>query len=166
MNINPRLIRGRMLIGGDLVDSESGDLLESVNPANEESIGYVPAATAADVNRAVVAAEAAHPAWAALEPKQRAKLVRQLAQKLRENGDLATNLAAILAFTPLPLNGDDPPIMLIGPPGSGKSLTVARLAAQLVKAGQKPYIISTDGARAGAAAGSGAAAATCTGAGG
>src|SRR5208282_5383356 len=87
MNINPRLIRGRMLIGGDLVDSESGDLLESVNPANEESIGYVPAATAADVDRAVVAAEAAHPAWAALEPKQRAKLVRQLAQKLREHAD-------------------------------------------------------------------------------
>jgi len=87
MNINPRLIRGRMLIDGDLVDSESGDLLESVNPANEESIGYVPAATAADVDRAVVAAAAAHPAWAALEPKQRAKLVRQLAQKLREHAD-------------------------------------------------------------------------------
>jgi aspartyl-tRNA synthetase len=44
----------------------------------------VPAATAADVNRAVTAAEAAQPAWGALDPKARAKLLRQLAAKLRE----------------------------------------------------------------------------------
>jgi betaine-aldehyde dehydrogenase len=87
MNINAKPILGRMLINGDLVESESGDLLDSVNPATEESIGYVPAATAADVNRAVVAAENAHPAWAALEPKERAKLMRKVAQKLRENTD-------------------------------------------------------------------------------
>ena len=87
MNIDTKLMHGRMLINGDLVDSESRDLLESVNPANEESLGYVPAGSAADVDRAVVAAEAAHPAWAGLEPKERAKLVRKLAQKIRDNFD-------------------------------------------------------------------------------
>ena len=67
--------------------SDSGELLESVNPATEESLGYVPAASAADIDRAVAAAEAAQPAWAALEPRERSKLVRKVAQALRDNFD-------------------------------------------------------------------------------
>lgn len=87
MNIETKLTHGRMLINGDLVDSESRELLEAINPATEESLGHVPAASAADVDRAVAAAEAAHPAWAALEPKERSKLVRKLAQAVRDNFD-------------------------------------------------------------------------------
>ncbi|MEA2936650.1 MAG: betaine-aldehyde dehydrogenase [Alphaproteobacteria bacterium] len=88
MNVHQsNLMRGMMLIGGELVPSEAGEWLESVNPANEETLGHVPQGTAADVNRAVAAAEAAHPAWAALEPKERAKLVKKLAAKLRERTD-------------------------------------------------------------------------------
>src|SRR5271170_1229606 len=87
MNVEAKLMHGRMLINGDLVDSESRETLESVNPANEESLGHVPAANAADVDRAVAAADAAHPAWAVLEPKERAKLVRKLAQAVRDNFD-------------------------------------------------------------------------------
>src|SRR4029077_3206813 len=81
------LMRGMMLIGGDLVPSESGQWLESVNPANEETLAHVPQATAIDVTRAVDAAEAAAPGWAALDVKERAKLVRKLAQKLRDKAD-------------------------------------------------------------------------------
>src|SRR5947207_1868998 len=89
MNVpQSNLMRGMMLIGGELVPSEAGEWLESVNPANEETLGHVPQATAADVNRAVAAAEAAHPAWAAIEPKERSKLLRKLAQKLRERADI------------------------------------------------------------------------------
>ena len=83
MNVHQaNLMRGMMLIGGELVPSESNEWLESVNPANEETLGHVPQGTASDVKRAVAAAEAAHPAWAALEPKERAKLVKKLAAKL------------------------------------------------------------------------------------
>ena len=32
----------RMLIGGELVESESGRWFDSINPANEEIIGKVP----------------------------------------------------------------------------------------------------------------------------
>jgi len=46
-------MRGMMLIGGELVPSESGQWLESVNPATEETLGHVPQGTAADVSRAV-----------------------------------------------------------------------------------------------------------------
>src|SRR5262249_56953858 len=88
MNVHQsNLMRGMMLIGGELVPSESGEWLESVNPATEETLGHVPQGTAADVNRAVAAAEAAHPAWAALEPKERTKLLKKLAQKLRHRAD-------------------------------------------------------------------------------
>lgn len=62
--------------------------------------------------------------------------------------DLAGALAATLPFTSLPLN--DLPLLLIGPPGGGKTLTVARLATRLVMAGVLPMVITADGKRAGA----------------
>ena len=50
-----------MLIGGELVESETGVWDECINPANEEVIGRVLAGTPADVDRAVAAAEAGWP---------------------------------------------------------------------------------------------------------
>jgi acyl-CoA reductase-like NAD-dependent aldehyde dehydrogenase len=76
--LNPR----RMLIGGELVESQSGEWLESVNPANEELIGKVPLGAAADVHRAVAAAESAAPAWDAAGVKERARHLRNLGQAL------------------------------------------------------------------------------------
>ena len=55
-----------MLIGGQLVASDSGEWDEVINPANEEIMGRVPAANAVDVNRAVEAAKKAAPRWADL----------------------------------------------------------------------------------------------------
>jgi len=63
-------------------------------------------------------------------------------------GDLSTALAAQLTFGALPI--DQQPILLAGPPGAGKTLTVARLAARLVMAGRNPMVITADGNRAGA----------------
>ena len=42
------------------------------------------------------------------------------------------------------------PLLLVGPPGAGKTLTVARLATRLVMAGIAPMVITADGKRAGA----------------
>ena len=44
-----------MLIGGQLVESESGAWDESFNPATEEAIGRAPAATAGDINSMLIA---------------------------------------------------------------------------------------------------------------
>ena len=63
-------------------------------------------------------------------------------------GDLAQSLAQSLSFAPLPL--DRQPILLVGPPGAGKTLTVARLATRLVMSGVTPMVITADGSRAGA----------------
>jgi flagellar biosynthesis protein FlhF len=58
-------------------------------------------------------------------------------------------LAEALAFAPLPL-GRERPLLLAGPPGAGKTLTIAKLTARLVLAGTPPLVITTDGQRAGA----------------
>ncbi len=79
--------RRRMLIGGELVESESGDWLESVNPANEDLIGNVPLGAAADIKRAVTAAEEAAPSWDAIGVKERARYLRLLGQRLTERAN-------------------------------------------------------------------------------
>lgn len=73
-----------MLIGGELVASESQQWLDAIDPSDETLIGRFPAGTAADVQRAVGAAEAAQPGWGALDPVSRGKLLRQVAQALRD----------------------------------------------------------------------------------
>ena len=66
-------------------------------------------------------------------------------------GTLAAALARALPFAELSFDGEAPqPLMLAGPPGAGKTLTVARLATRLVMAGSAPLVITTDGQRAGA----------------
>lgn len=65
-------------------------------------------------------------------------------------GPLDAALAAALPFRKLPLETGDAPLLLAGPPGGGKTLTVARLAARLVLSGTAPLAITADGQRAGA----------------
>lgn len=80
-------VDGRMLIGGKLVESDSGEWMESVNPANERVIGRVPVAGKPDVELAVEAALDAWPAWAALSMQQRAEHLRGYARRLLEEGE-------------------------------------------------------------------------------
>ena len=76
-----------MLINGQMVSSEGGEWVTTLNPANEEPIGRVPAATAVDVRAAVSAAKAAQPAWAAESIFERGALLRALAAKFRERAE-------------------------------------------------------------------------------
>ena len=73
-----------MLIDGQLLPSESGEWIESVNPATEAPLGRVPAASARDVDAAVAAAQRAWPAWAALPVEERATYLQRLAARLEE----------------------------------------------------------------------------------
>ncbi|MFH9040910.1 aldehyde dehydrogenase family protein [Streptomyces sp. NPDC017966] len=59
--------------------SDQPSELQVRNPATEEVIATVPAATAADVDAAVVRAARAQTAWAALAPGDRARLLRRFA---------------------------------------------------------------------------------------
>ena len=59
-------------------------------------------------------------------------------------------LARLLPFGSLALTPGADPQLLIGPPGAGKTLAIARLATRLVMAGVGPMVITADGRRAGA----------------
>ncbi len=83
-----------MLIGGELVASEGGEWITSVNPATEQVIGRAPAGTAADVDRAYDAAAAAQPEWAAKSIWQRAGYLHKLAAAIRERGEEILQLEA------------------------------------------------------------------------
>ena len=50
----------KQFIGGEFVDSTSGETMEVLNPATGEVIAEVPRGTAADVDKAV---DAARKAW-------------------------------------------------------------------------------------------------------
>ena len=58
--------------------------------------------------------------------------------------------AAALGFAPLP-DGRGRPLLLVGPPGAGKTLCCAKLATRAVLAGGAPLVVTTDGAKAGGA---------------
>ena len=97
----------RMLIGGELVHSASGEFDYSINPATEETIGRCPRGTVDDVNRAVKAAEAAWPAWAALTPSARGAQMRAFGNALRERADEILHVeVADTGNTITPMRGD------------------------------------------------------------
>lgn len=64
---------------------------------------------------------------------------------------LAEALDAVFGFAPLKLAGRKlpKPFMLVGPPGCGKTLALAKLATQAVLSGLKPVVFTTDNTRAG-----------------
>jgi len=78
---------GKMLIGGELVESKDGGWLESINPADETQLGRVPMGTAADMSAAVDAAEKAQPAWAVLSMAQRAEYIHKIGDALLARTD-------------------------------------------------------------------------------
>ncbi|WP_346122948.1 aldehyde dehydrogenase family protein [Micromonospora coerulea] len=68
-------------IGGGIVAGSAGTL-PVLNPATGDLVAEVPAGTSADVDRAVAAARAAFPGWAATGPAERAATLRRIAAGL------------------------------------------------------------------------------------
>lgn len=62
---------------------------------------------------------------------------------------LGAGLDSLFHFSPLPDERSEKPIMLVGPPGAGKTLTVAKLAARATLNGRPVGVITTDTVRAG-----------------
>ncbi|MFD8976769.1 MULTISPECIES: aldehyde dehydrogenase [Streptomyces] len=67
------------------MSTERNELLQVLNPATEELVATVPAATAADVDAAVARATAAQRGWAAAAPADRARLLRRFAVVVDEH---------------------------------------------------------------------------------
>ena len=109
------------------------------------------AAKSAEANSAEAWPAAARPAAV---PDQVAALAFHGApaavQRKLQAGPLAFALSAAFRFARLPIAAGDKPLLLVGPPGAGKTLSTVRLATRLVMAGTTPMVITADGQRAGA----------------
>lgn len=62
---------------------------------------------------------------------------------------LVAALEHLYSFKPLPKDIQNKPLMFVGPPGAGKTLAVAKLAARSVMDGLNVAVITTDSVRAG-----------------
>ena len=81
-------------IGGEWVDSASGETFESVNPASGDTIGTFPRSTPEDVDRAVAAAKAAYEDWRLVPAPKRGEILYRFANLLMEEKEELTDLMA------------------------------------------------------------------------
>src|SRR5512134_2886383 len=92
---DPSLLRQQCYVNGAWLDAASGVTLPVNNPATGAALGTVPALGAAETEKAVAAAHAAFPAWAAKTAKERAVLLRRWHDLILLNAaDLATLMTA------------------------------------------------------------------------
>src|SRR5689334_13071285 len=74
-------------VGGTRVSGTSGRAQDVFNPATGAVTGRVALADAAEVDRAVAAAQAAFPAWADMPPIRRARLMNRFLGLLNQHKD-------------------------------------------------------------------------------
>src|SRR5436305_11141350 len=95
-------------VGGKWVEGDGGTM-DVINPATGETIAEVPSATAADVDRAVEAAEQALPEWLDATPKERSELLHKLADVLEGNAEELAQLESLNVGKPLMASRDEMP---------------------------------------------------------
>jgi acyl-CoA reductase-like NAD-dependent aldehyde dehydrogenase len=74
-----------MLIAGEREAAKSGDEIEVINPATEETVESVPSAGPEDVDRAVKAAAEAFTEWRETDAEERAEKLRAFAALVEDN---------------------------------------------------------------------------------
>lgn len=102
----------KMFVGGEWVAAASGAVFESFNPYTGKAWAAIPKGDKADVDRAVEAAKAAFPAWAATRPTDRGHMLRRLGDliaqnaealaeiEVRDNGKLISEMGMQTAYIP------------------------------------------------------------------
>jgi 1-pyrroline dehydrogenase len=104
----------KQFIGGEWVESSSGETMEVLNPATGEAVAEVPRGSVEDVERAVEAAKKAWAEWRFKTPKDRMELLLKLADAIDENADELSKLEmqnvgkpASIAVDEMPFSADN-----------------------------------------------------------
>ena len=84
-----------LYIGGAWVSPAADGTFVSINPSTGEKLADVPAATDADVNRAVQAAKRAFPEWSRVPMRERARCLERLARRIVEHADRLALIDAV-----------------------------------------------------------------------
>lgn len=94
----------QLFINGRWMDGHTAEQIEVVDPATEEPIATVPRGGATEVEEAVAAARAAvEGPWQRLRPKERARLLYDLARALEREADVFAELEMLDSGKPLQL---------------------------------------------------------------
>jgi 1-pyrroline dehydrogenase len=96
-------------VGGEWVESTTGETMEVLNPATGEVIAEVPSGSEEDVERAVRAAAKAWEEWSTKAPKDRSELLLKLADLIDEHADELTELESRNVGKPLSIAGVEMP---------------------------------------------------------
>ena len=92
----PELKKYKMFIGGEWVASDTKKTFETLNPEDNKPWAVVPEASANDVDKAVKAAQKAFEGdWPKILPRERAKFLRAIGKKLRDNAELLGKIETI-----------------------------------------------------------------------
>lgn len=97
----------QLFVDGRFRPGSDDQLIDVVDPCNEQVIARVVEGTAADVDTAVAAARAAQPSWAALTPKERSGVLHQIADRIAANSDLLERLESANTGKPAAVAEDD-----------------------------------------------------------
>jgi aldehyde dehydrogenase (NAD+) len=88
------LVRDKIFVDGAWVASAGSGTIEVTNSTTEEVMGSIPEGTADDVDKAVKAAKAAFPAWAATSVEERAKYLTRINEGLAAKMDEIATLVS------------------------------------------------------------------------
>ena len=98
---DPLLFRTQAFINGVWTDADSGARLEVCNPLDGTSLGSVPAMGATETAGAIVAANAALPAWRSLLARERAAILQRWFQLIHTHADDLARMMTLEQGKPL-----------------------------------------------------------------
>ncbi len=90
-----------MFLDGERVDAMSGEMFDSINPANGEVVARVTQASAADVDRAVASAQTGFEEWSAWPAADRGRVLNRAASILRQRNDELARLEVLDTGKPI-----------------------------------------------------------------
>jgi acyl-CoA reductase-like NAD-dependent aldehyde dehydrogenase len=91
----------RLFIGGEFVDAADGATIDVLNPHDNSKIADVAEAKAADIDRAVAAAQTAFPTWGRTPAAERGRLLLRLADAIEANAEELAQLESLDTGHPL-----------------------------------------------------------------
>ena len=97
----------RMFINGEFTQGQSCEAIEVQDPATEQVLDSVPRGTAADVDSAVDAAHTAFDIWRRTSANERARLLHEVAAKVRAHKDKLVHLLTREEGKPLTENDEE-----------------------------------------------------------
>jgi 1-pyrroline dehydrogenase len=102
----------QQFIGGEWIDSTTGETEPDVNPASEEAVAQVQVGTREDADRAVAAAQKAYDeVWFDTPPKERSAMMLKLADAMDADADDLARLESIDVGKPISVAAADIPFI-------------------------------------------------------